>query len=71
MEVKVGFSNKKFCKCIKKNDRKFPIDGTKVKKLLMRSKFPDVSVYLNPIILNYCTKNIKKLQKKNLIFFLI
>lgn len=57
----VGFENNTFCKCIIKT-QKLTIDGTKVKILLKEKRLNELQKYLNPLILDYCIKNINLIK---------
>ncbi len=59
---KVFFENKVLCKC-KKNRKFSTINGSQIKKLLLKSDFSNAKNFLNPLILQYCKKNINILRK--------
>tara|TARA_B100001093_G_scaffold195342_1_gene187798 strand:+ start:564 stop:1613 length:1050 start_codon:yes stop_codon:yes gene_type:complete len=61
----VSFEDKIICNCYKKRKMFFKINGKDIKYNLLRNKFKIIKKFLNPVIFNFCLKNIDKIRNFN------
>ena len=59
--MKIGFESSKFCRC-KNSKYHLSINGKSIKKMLLKNNFKTSKKFLNPYILNYLRKNVKKIK---------
>ena len=61
----ISFEDKISCSCYRNKKMFLKINGKDIKYNLVRNKFKLIKRYLNPIIFNFCIKNLVKIRNFN------